>query len=439
MSRLYRMTWEKARSRWRKMYKGKVYTVTPETLGVPATKDSSYQAANAWWEAKLNEFENQPNTRFDTYIRQLEEAKAAEEFLPEGYDPIIASIRSMAKDDTVTEEDVKPLVTVSSSDLMFGVMLNKISKKPVTSKDLTIGLWIDNFLALRMDEVNGKELSVSQFDVIRLCLDNFKKWVGDDSTILKINPELWVRWYRHLLNWDISTEYKKKNLVNVRNFASWLVEQGLIPPFESLFARRYKFANDKKEVQPLAKNKVKEIIEKSKGRLRLALLLMVNTGMTQIDISNLRRAEYIDGRIERSRSKTIKQNTRTVSWKLWESTRRLLDQYAEKTGDRLFLTESGKPWIRDFLKDGKRSKTDALNSSFRHLECGVTLKQFRQTAGDMIEKNFDKGLADHFLGHGQKPVDAAYFSREQERLDVAVDWLKDQFGLASISLDQEFS
>ena len=299
MSRLYRMTWEKARSRWRKMYKGKVYTVTPETLGVPATKDSSYQAANAWWEAKLNEFENQPNTRFDTYIRQLEEAKAAEEFLPEGYDPIIASIRSMAKDDTVTEEDVKPLVTVSSSDLMFGVMLNKISKKPVTSKDLTIGLWIDNFLALRMDEVNGKELSVSQFDVIRLCLDNFKKWVGDDSTILKINPELWVRWYRHLLNWDISTEYKKKNLVNVRNFASWLVEQGLIPPFESLFARRYKFANDKKEVQPLAKNKVKEIIEKSKGRLRLALLLMVNTGMTQIDISNLRRAEYIDGRIER--------------------------------------------------------------------------------------------------------------------------------------------
>src|SRR5579875_2203227 len=51
------MTWEKAKFRWRKMYRGKVYTVSCEALGVPSTKEASYQAANAWWKEKKIELD----------------------------------------------------------------------------------------------------------------------------------------------------------------------------------------------------------------------------------------------------------------------------------------------------------------------------------------------------------------------------------------------
>ena len=74
---------------------------------------------------------------------------------------------------------------------------------------------------------------------------------------------------------------------------------------------------------------------------------MANTGMNQIDIANLKPSEYKDGRITRSRSKTKKQGTRVVSWKLWDTTRHLLDQYGETSGDRLFLTETKRAWVRD--------------------------------------------------------------------------------------------
>jgi integrase len=427
MSRLFKMTWEKSKLRWRKMHRGKVYVISPTTLGCEPTKEQSYLAANAWWDAKLAEIKGQPDARFDHIVRVLETLKQDSPYQA-GYDAVIDYVRRSAKDHAVPETEMMEIVPPNEPMLVWGEMLSK-AKKP-TPADRTVKHWVARFVALRRDEVVGRELSVAQYELIRLCLDKFQEWIGADASIDKINPDRWVEWYRHLLNLDISVEYKKKRLANARNFISWLIEQGLIPGFSSLFARRYKFGNDREEVKPVEREKIKGIIDRAKGRLKLILLLMANTGMNQIDIAKLKPSEYRDGRITRSRSKTKKQRTRTVSWKLWEATRRLLDEYAETTGDRLFLTETGREWVRDELVNGKRSKTDAAQSVFRHLKAGVTLKQIRQTSGDMIRKQFGKDVGDHFLGHGQKPVDAAYFSRDQDILDEAVAWLGVQYGVA---------
>jgi site-specific recombinase XerD len=426
MSRLYKMTWEKSKQRWRKMYHGRIYTVSPQSLGCPPTKDESYQAANGWWEAKLTEIKGQPSTRFEHLVKELEALRGTSD-LPRGYDYLINYVRRSASDTSIPESEVREIVPPSENLLLWGEILSGV-KKP-TPADRTIGHWVGRFLALRMDEVTGKELSIAQYELVRLCLDKFKEWIGDDTSIDKIAPDRWVDWYRHLLTLDISVEYKKKRLANARNFISWLIEHGLIPGFASLFAKRYKFGNDKEEVKPVDREKIKSIIDTANGRLKLVLLLMANAGMNQIDIANLKPSEYKDGRITRSRSKTKKQGTRVVSWKLWDTTRHLLDQYGETSGDRLFLTETKRAWVRDDMIDGRRSKTDAAQSVYRHLKTGVTLKQIRQTSGDMIKRKFGKPVADHFLAHGQKPVDASYFSREQEVLDDAVAWLGAQYGI----------
>ena len=403
------MTWEKRKQRWRKMYHGRIYTISPGTLGCPATKDESYQAANAWWEVKLTEIRGQePPDRFDLVIRQLRAGKSwlQEQGIDTVYDPTTGMVFDKGSE-----------------------WADRLSRHNPTLTDRSIGHWVGRFLALRKDEVIGKALSVSQYDLIRLCLDKFKEWIGEANSIDLITPDRWVAWYQCLLTQPMSAEYKKKRLSNARNFISWLVEQGLIPGFGSLFAKRYKFASDRDEVKSVDTHRIKAIIDRASGRLKLVLLLMANTGMNQIDISNLKPSEYRGGRITRSRSKTKKQRTRVVSWQLWDTTRQLLDQYKETVGDRLFLTETKRAWIRDEMIDGKRSKTDAAQSVFRHLKAGVTLKQFRQTSGDLIKKQFGKDTGDHFLGHGQKPVDASYFSRDQEVLDQAVAWLGDEFGI----------
>jgi len=57
MARVYHMTWVPSRRGWMKEYRGKKYAVSCRQLGVPETKESSYQAANQWWQQKKAEID----------------------------------------------------------------------------------------------------------------------------------------------------------------------------------------------------------------------------------------------------------------------------------------------------------------------------------------------------------------------------------------------
>lgn len=54
------MTWEPNSRRWRKLYRGKPYTVSCTQLRVRDTKEASYPHANAWWQAKLAKIQGEP-------------------------------------------------------------------------------------------------------------------------------------------------------------------------------------------------------------------------------------------------------------------------------------------------------------------------------------------------------------------------------------------
>jgi len=59
------------------------------------------------------------------------------------------------------------------------------------------------------------------------------------------------------------------------------------------------------------------------GRTRLYILLMLNTGCTQVDISELKQSEvdWQRGRITRKRSKTAKhESAPVVEYPLWQET-----------------------------------------------------------------------------------------------------------------------
>jgi len=101
---------------------------------------------------------------------------------------------------------------------------------------------------------------------------------------------------------------------------------------------------------------VKEIIEKARGQTKLHILLMLNCGMTQQDLSDL-RPEEIDwsaGTITRRRSKTQhNEHTPIVCYRLWRETWTLLQQHGNRTRGHALLTTTGKAWVRDEILNGK--------------------------------------------------------------------------------------
>jgi hypothetical protein len=107
----------------------------------------------------------------------------------------------------------------------------------------------------------------------------------------------------------------------------------------------------------------------------------------------------------------------------------LLQQSAHREGSHALLTESGKPWVRKEIVNGKISKSDNIKSLYAHLGIKTPLKMLRKTGATMIKNEFGREVADHWLGHGPKNVsDRSYFAKDQAKLDEAIAWLGRQYG-----------
>src|SRR5208337_5017953 len=199
-----------------------------------------------------------------------------------------------------------------------------------------MGKQINLYLELQMARAKTRQISVPEYDQIRVCLNAFKIWVGEESMIDSISPDRWEAWYVHLLSADISIEYKKKQFRHARNFLMWLAEKGLIQPALNLHARRYRFTGGHKKVPTIPVDEVRKILTKTQGILQLHLLLFLNCGMTQQDVSDLHPGEvdWEAGRITRRRSKTEKmEQTPIVCYKLWNETFRLLTKFGHREGE----------------------------------------------------------------------------------------------------------
>jgi hypothetical protein len=415
------------------MFKGRIYTISCDALGAPPNKDQSYRLANEWWQRKVAGI--QPRlalpAEYDTWKDEMARRKSW--YLANGQYAEAQDLDRFIRDVERDPQTFAPLMVNYLMDLspisVRDLWRDRLKHFTPAPADRTIGHWVAKFLEMRETEVKSGDISISNYDSIRLCLDAFQTWCDPALPIDKLDADRWIAWYMSLQESTLSISYKRKRLIFARQFIGWLVEQGLIPGFLSLHSKRYKFGGSDHEVAPLSVEEVRAVVDKTSGILRLFVLLMLNCGLTQKDISDLRPAEYAGGRITRRRSKTSRRNGRVVSWPLWAPTRALLDEYGQPGGSHLLVTTTGKLWVRDELVNGKRRKSDSIQSIARRAGIGIPLRRLRQTSGDRIRMRYGKHVADHFLAHGQNVVDQSYFSRQQAELDEAVAWLGSEFGL----------
>jgi integrase len=460
MPRNYDMTWVPDRQLWRKMYKGKVYTVSCKQLrelGYDVTADTqvgSYPQANLWWFRKKAEIDA-AETPARPPMTPLEQTARAYFKPPEVWEEILRDLdaRGVPRQAALNV----PLWSLMQDNLLGGKPLppnlvenlpparvqqiedagKLIRGEPAAAPDQTVEAHADLWLKRQQTLVEAGQMTSARCSNNRTCLDHFKSYLGPQSDAAGTDATKLEGFYLHVMGkirrnggdgWSVA--YVKDVFSVARSFVRWLWERGVIELPRNIDTK-FKFGSPAKAVETWTHEDFRRAVKEAPGKLKLAILLMANCGMTQQDVSDLRDTEvdWDEGRVIRKRSKTAAhENVPTVNYRLWPLTFQLLKQYRSGT-ERVLLTESGRPYVRTDLKNGKLVKADGFASSWVHvkkrLKLDRPLKQLRKLGASLLASHANYGrFQSYFLGHSPRTVaDRHYVVPPQDLFDEAVLWL----------------
>jgi integrase len=468
------MTWSKSDKRWHKGHKGKRYAVSPKQLGCPPSREHSREAANAWWAAKQGKLETSPPPKPHEadYRRVINFRRRMAQWFRDhlAQDPI----HQRGMDDAEREANRlqaildneesppaltcydEPLFGISQAGVMIWTDRFKHDRKDPAPKERSIKYWVERWIENQRARANAKEIATDRFSSYRYALSYFQQWAGCDNDVATITSDRVEQYYNHLL--DLITErendpdgeagcaraYAKARLDACKQFCQWLDEKDLVPLPKNIRNRkalRIKLGNGKRETYPV--QDIKTILDDAEtpDRMKLFVLLMLNTGAYQVDVARLNRAQVNlkTGRIERKRSKTESHpNVPTVNYLLWKRTATLLGKFlnTDKTSPLALLNEKGQPlqskWIGD---DGRAKKVCNITTAYKRLKTRLGLKhslgQLRKTSSNLLYNNKTyRPLHVLFLGHSPRTVaERFYVNDDPKTLDAAIRWLGQQLGI----------
>lgn len=472
-----KLTWEPKPRRWRKVYKGKTYTVPCRELGAPETKEASYQAANAWWTNKLVELEDQHprhphqdvldeidkrlawavRNGMGRTVQDLTEKRHIVQSLPEGMEDTALEVAvysseleeriEMAKAHGV---QVDPHMNLAAKSILFGESQRweeRLQAEEMIPAEKTVAGLVKAWLANKEVEMRAGQLAPKRFDNLKYEMRSIESAMGSQTAVSRIDEQTVDRVYQYFM-----TAIADRKLARETAKTRWGLFRGLIR--FGWTRRLYELPRnlDERSINSPPKTvpnwtvaEIKRTVAASSGQLRLALLLMLNIGAYQKDISDLQDDEvnWIDGTITRKRSKTKDhKDAPTVTYRLWPETFALLKKFRSGK-ETVLMTGDGRPWVRaEPQTDGKIKQCDGIARNYRRLVAahnekhpdeklaGRSLKQLRKTASSLLKPKFGD-VALHYLAHSPRTVaEKNYIKPSQEQFDAALQWLGEQFGFA---------
>lgn len=451
------------------MINGNRVSVSCQDLGLPEhlwTKEGSRKAAYAFKLKLIGQFEAEQKLRHAhaDYLDKLTERLQVATDL--GLDT--TSIKNEIEETKALRADQNAYVDkytaakIIAAELAFGidltgadpVALNTIfgsddlwNDRKRRSRTVEIGKTIGDaakrFIEGKQDEARNKIRSADGADNIRRWLNRFIDFVGRQCAIDSITFDLWERWQRtcRAKSRDTQTAAAKDEYQTSKSFVRWLWKQDLLQ-LPKNFSDNMRFPQWTPEIETYSTSEISETVKLASGQLKLHILLMINCGMTQRDISELKH-EQIDwktGVITRKRSKTeLSKKTPLVSYKLWKDTLRELKKHLSKDPVLALTTKSGKPWCRKEIKqDGRLYKADNIATLWRNLRKRnpdavflKSLKAVKKTSASLLRNNTEfSEFHDFFLGHSEKTTAGRNYAKlDQNKFANAVIWLGRQYGL----------
>ncbi|MBI1246793.1 tyrosine-type recombinase/integrase [bacterium] len=310
----------------------------------------------------------------------------------------------------------------------------------------TVETYVNQFLEKERLRVEAKRLSASRFTSKRNNLFRFRDWIGSRTAIDAIDGAMIQAFHAELLRQiaakTLAPDTAHGRLGDTKGFVRWLWRMNILNELPRVMEPGSNELHIGKRVaspEVFTIDEVKKLLTKATDRTKLYILLMLNAGMYQTDISNIRHAEvdWVAGTITRKRSKTKHHVTvPTVRYRLWEETIELLKKYRENSGEHVLLNKNGSPLVHRGLKpNGDPLTNDAIKNSIdrvrRKLSIKKPIKLFRKTSASLIRGNPEfRGLEDLFLGLSPRSIsDRHYAKAPEDLLAEATDWLATQYGV----------
>ena len=427
MAKNYQMTWIPESRRWTKFYRGKRYFVSCRQLDVPETKEASWRAANEWWERRKG-VANSP-----TEDDRIERATR-----------ISNLVRDFSKlDDDTRREAVEALLGVGSFDSLKSQADAMLAGMDTPSPERTVKAQVDLWQTLLYGVSQSGQMSEGRFDAYSRNIRAFVDWIGPETAIDAIDEAKLEGFFNYLSAKvgaeEYSPTYAHTLLMTAKQFISRLAEMKLIPLPGNIRSRRFRFNHSAAaKIETFTVAEVRQLLEISaqfSDRTQLFILLMLNVGMYQNDIAELRQDEvnWKTGTLTRARSKTRERNGPVITYKLWPETFALLKKH-RATGELVLTTEEGNPLVKYWLEDGKMRRYDAIQSAWSRVagklggKIRLGMKHLRKTSATILGQHpHFKFYANHFLADSPKTIaDKHYVVANDAEFFEALDWLRGQ-------------
>lgn len=459
MARKTKLSWFPPRRQWRKRRKidGKVKTWYLGEAGTNKTDLEAYRAAVAEWEQieaelEADEAEAERQALREQHRELHQRATDTQRAIIEGEPD--ADWRAFDTNRRAAEAAVY-------GDPEFSVPVQ------ATRKANTIAEQIEEFRNTFDGQVGLGQRSNDRAVALKHHLYRFRDWTPEDNgqavgnmPASAINARLLSGYHTHLAQLiaakgkeHISHRTGRDALAAAKQFIRWLFEmEAITAPPRNIDSRALNIRVPTTEAKHWTLDEIRTLLGAATERGELYLLLGLNCGMTQVDLSDLKPREFDPkaGTIERKRSKTEEhEGVPVVRYTLWPRTLELLKKFRQAKGDRLLLTERGSTLVGDNRRDAvkltlnrllakleKAAKAEAEERKEAGDEdatpdiIGGSFKLLRATGADLLEhENGFKAVVGLYLGHAPATVAERHYTRgDQALLDKAVAWLGDQVG-----------
>lgn len=339
-------------------------------------------------------------------------------------------------------------------DVLREVWRDRLSarqRRAAVPEDKSVRAYTAKFLAEKEANVTAGDLSAYRAETLRVDLHHFMDGFGASRSVTDITSEALVAYRTQLLKEadkkGNSNTWARDRLGSLKTFVRWLWHMDAIESLPRVLdSPSFSISQDASPVITYTIDEIHVLLQQASARTRLYILLMLNCGFTQKDVSDLHPGEvdWDRGRITRKRSKTKKhRNAPEVSYKLWKETLALLQQERSAGhSERVLVNENGGPLWQEFRgSDGKFKKMDNIRNAFERLrrKTGITktLKSLKKTSATLLRDNGNyASLVRVFLSHAATSMsDKHYAQMPQNLLDEAIQWLHDELRIADALLD----
>jgi hypothetical protein len=319
---------------------------------------------------------------------------------------------------------------------------------------------IDQWLVFRLSDVRAGAITAGTLDNNRNQLEKFAEFCpnilhADEMKFLEFRAEL-----QEQIAEGASPFTCRDILTTTKNFLEWCGDTAkVIEPISNLRKRGTGIkVPQKRAIKTWSDEAIKDLFLVVDDVQRLFYLLMLNTGAYEGDIGTWRHIGIDDrGRAFNTydpdtKTLTFKRHKEqhedgvpTVTYRLWDETADLLEQYRADHPEYLLTSEDNTTlWIDelhpDKSKKHKRKRKNLIGRQYGRYRTSMKKKGFWGTLDDLRKTSVSK-LDAHdefaryslfFAGHSPRTVmDRFYRNPSQERFDAAVIWLGEQFGFST--------